>query len=1252
MGLGKTYSTRYLADSNNNTGVAGQVLISTATGIDWSDGSDIIGGPYLPLSAGVNFPLTGALYGGDAFFSGYIKFGGYSYIGEDLTETDSLTIASDNTESIFFAHYYPATSTYTTTMEISPSGELKMPMAADGDKLTIQGSAGANNNIIEIGQTGSDGYLSVSAAGGGIVTHLSGYTGTASYFLSNVGIGTTNPGTLHSVSYGTTRLHVDGGTDRGQMIIEGDSFAGIVLSDNGATANQRVFATSVDEGKYSIKPINDDGTSTANGVAVTVLHGGNVGIGETAPESKLEISDSSIGTDPTALDSNFLMLTNKDLGTGAEVWGIGFNARSGATNYLGAFIQAYGYFQTAGNTGLIFGTRNTSGVIEERMRIDSAGNVGIGTDSPVAISTGAPGLTLNGTNTSVGAGLIFQVNGTTKSYQYVEANILRHQAVAGVSQSFWTNGSEKMRIDTSGNVGIGTTSPASKLEVSGRISGGELGNSKITRNGLGLYVDFNDKACISGESSTEKPIDLGPNNYDLTLSGGANFEYKDGLGTFYFDGSADHIVVNDFVVADTTNSYEIWHWANAQTTYETWWDSGNERPLLGTYGDQLIAYPAYSGSALGITIATGQWYHVVWAFGSNNDLDIFVNGVRVHEALAGTIAQRTGTFDAWLGGDLSAETTNGYIAIARTYSRQLTPADVLQNYNADVESFATQSPFLGLVSSGGNVGVGTNTPTSPLEVKRLSADRTTLSTIVGITSQGSGPYTGFGGKISFNSNIYYGSTTPGLIETAYVGAVIGATYETYSDLVFGTRQSATTVDEKMRIAGKGEVLIGTTAIVADVKLRVVQTENQWVQQIISTGGAYGLSIDTSASTHAGAGSLQIYTNTGVGFIVQNDGKVGIGTASPTTTLSVKGTSSNGINIIGVGTTASRCFLGLNASNFGYLFVTGASGQNPAVISSQGNSYITAGDLIIGATAINGSYGASNTILAVKGSSSGGEGIIQITGLGNNATDNVGALNFHSQAEADAMCSIVSIRGNADDVGSMAFLTNNGGTNTERLRILSGGNVGIGNNNSTALYPLDVHDAITSGVIIRAKGIGAMILIESNTAGEAYLYQKPNQTGDQEARFMMTANSTYGWAWSDDGSGTPASRVKYMKLDQNPGTLTVKGDIVAYGTPSDISLKENIKPIDSALDKVMKLQGVTFDWKKTDSILELKEDIGFIAQDVQKVVPELIRENSNGLLSMRHQGVAPILLEAIKELKAEIDLLKSKPCTCNKCNCNI
>ena len=116
-----------------------------------------------------------------------------------------------------------------------------------------------------------------------------------------------------------------------------------------------------------------------------------------------------------------------------------------------------------------------------------------------------------------------------------------------------------------------------------------------------------------------------------------------------------------------------------------------------------------------------------------------------------------------------------------------------------------------------------------------------------------------------------------------------------------------------------------------------------------------------------------------------------------------------------------------------------------------------------------------------------------------------------------------------------------------------------------------------------------------------------------------------------------------------GTFTSSADVIAYGSPSDVRLKENIKPIESALDKAMKLQGVTFDWKKSDSILNIKEDVGFIAQDVQKVVPELVRENEDGMLSMRHQGIAPILLEAIKELKAEIEELK-KCNKCNNCNC--
>ena len=164
-----------------------------------------------------------------------------------------------------------------------------------------------------------------------------------------------------------------------------------------------------------------------------------------------------------------------------------------------------------------------------------------------------------------------------------------------------------------------------------------------------------------------------------------------------------------------------------------------------------------------------------------------------------------------------------------------------------------------------------------------------------------------------------------------------------------------------------------------------------------------------------------------------------------------------------------------------------------------------------------------------------------------------------------------------------------------------------------------------------------IIVGESGTGDIYIGN--NATGNF-ARFHTNNSNTYfdmncGVVYWRQGNATR------FQHNMTSGTFTSSGDIIAYGSPSDVRLKENIKPIESALDKAMKLQGVTFDWKKSDSILDIKEDIGFIAQDVKEVVPELVRENEDGMLSMRHQGIAPILLEAIKELKAEIEELKKQ-----------
>ena len=95
-----------------------------------------------------------------------------------------------------------------------------------------------------------------------------------------------------------------------------------------------------------------------------------------------------------------------------------------------------------------------------------------------------------------------------------------------------------------------------------------------------------------------------------------------------------------------------------------------------------------------------------------------------------------------------------------------------------------------------------------------------------------------------------------------------------------------------------------------------------------------------------------------------------------------------------------------------------------------------------------------------------------------------------------------------------------------------------------------------------------------------------------------------------------------------GTLTMAGDVVAY---SDKKLKKNIKTLDGS--KVYDMRGVSFTRKDTG-----KESSGVIAQEIQKIAPELVN-NTDGTLGVAYGNLTGYLIEAIKELKAEIEELK-------------
>ena len=126
----------------------------------------------------------------------------------------------------------------------------------------------------------------------------------------------------------------------------------------------------------------------------------------------------------------------------------------------------------------------------------------------------------------------------------------------------------------------------------------------------------------------------------------------------------------------------------------------------------------------------------------------------------------------------------------------------------------------------------------------------------------------------------------------------------------------------------------------------------------------------------------------------------------------------------------------------------------------------------------------------------------------------------------------------------------------------------------------------------------------------------------------------------DGKNLQINSATVAKLSINgtSGSLVTVGDITAFGTVSDRNRKENIVKIDNALEKVSQISGYTFNYIGDDTPMT-----GVIAQEVEEVLPEVVyeTESPDGTQSkaVRHGNIVGLLIESIKELKAEIEELK-------------
>ena len=141
-----------------------------------------------------------------------------------------------------------------------------------------------------------------------------------------------------------------------------------------------------------------------------------------------------------------------------------------------------------------------------------------------------------------------------------------------------------------------------------------------------------------------------------------------------------------------------------------------------------------------------------------------------------------------------------------------------------------------------------------------------------------------------------------------------------------------------------------------------------------------------------------------------------------------------------------------------------------------------------------------------------------------------------------------------------------------------------------------------------------------------------QTGDSPTFATITATTLFTGSSLDVSAAVTASAALVN------GAINATGDITAFFS-SDERLKDNITPIEGALEKINQIGGYGFDWN--DNSEHSGHDVGVIAQEIEKVLPEVVVDRDNGYKAVRYDKIVALLINAVKEQQLQIDELKSK-----------
>lgn len=934
---------------------------------------------------------------------------------------------------------------------------------------------------------------------------------------------------------------------------------------------------------------------------------------------------------------------------------------------------------------------------------NNAGNVGVGLSSPLSKfevrsngSSVTDALFLSNTNSGDNYGTKLAFRSQFIATPWTNAEILGITS-GGVTQGSLifkvmkdratTNLIEAMRIDGDGNVGIGT-SPTEKLHV----TGGQIYNNWVNTNSNipNLYIrNWNSGSGPGIMSGTLGQVTIATSDgadskYAIQGSAGGDGGYKYGIygnamgtgtnygGSFTSSGGANNYAL--YAVGDAAGT------SNGTGTYSTVGGNGTGT-TYGVYGQNSssVTGATYAGNFENFNSAGSIIYGVRSSLNGNSGAGGSKYGVR---------SDVTGTAPYNYAGYFSASgATNNYAIV--------------------------------VPNGGGYVGIGTITPSLPLDVANNT--QTTTSRFMNTFNGAS------------NTAVYGGATGASAGGVNYGGSfnATGSTGNNYAVYGYASGNSGAKTGVYGWAAGTGNNIGGYFTASGGTTNNALQlVDGSQANNRVLTSDAVGRATWTDLSALL---PTSVWTENATSIYPTNwaTKKVGVGTNAPVGMFDVTtSTLARGSQIQNsFSTTAAKFGIyaianggGTGDNNGGWFDASGngtginygvgaqalgTAGENRAVYGAAvggttnwagyfaaGNVYIQ-NNLGIGTTVPDGKLHLAET-KAIYDGSDGAFAFIQNTdataSFGQLAgikfrTDGVGA-----GANARYKGGIVFQKTGSWGVGDLLFLTNSAGSNAsvtaadEKMRITSIGDVGIG---VTPSYKLHVVDNSTSNVALFTNttttgGVGVRGECSLNNAssaatrtgvyGTAWYGTGENRGGYFYGFGGTTAYGVYGqasggtinWGVYSLGDMYVGGQLGVNNLTptyaidlQNTTTNSLgRGRAFAWDVYSDKRLKDNIKEIPYGLQSVLDLKPLMYNQHNSsiDSLgmhieKESAVNIGFLAQDLYKIVPQVVskpEDESKDFWAVDYSKLVPVLTKAIQEqqkmiddLKKEVEALKNK-----------